>query len=866
MSHVISPAPAVSWCDRRAIGVLALVALGYWLAADLVPANITSRPMLLAGFALGMVAYFLRGIPCKAALALAAISLSAGWFRARCDESPADHLSRALTTDPQLIRVEGMVLNAPELRSADVGEFARFEHHAGGSWHFDVRVSAVISDDAQPVPASGVLRVRAHQEPATLRAGERTVIRGFARAPSPAMNPGEPDRLRLARQDHIAGSIDVPTPEFITLAFSLPHWTERAASAWSRFAQRAQAVALGSLATTDQRSGSEVDEPTALLRAMLLGQRDDELRDLSDAFTRTGLAHVLSVSGMNLTLLAWFALMSLRLLGDHPRLEKLAVGGLVAGYLVVVPAEAPIIRAAIMIAVFLLAEWGGRRYDRLNTLAWAAVLSLLWRPMDLWSPGFQLSYLGVAALMTLSFPLRARLFGEPCDDDTIGGGLRGLLVRALETSKTGFAASLCAWAVTMPTVLWHTGVVNPIGPLSNLIVWPLVSAITGAGYAAVLAGTVVPWAASLVTPTLHWLAEGLAWVVRTLDAVPGGVRYVPKVSAAWCAAATVVIVLWMLGGRSPAKQSPQPVSPLERRQRGWPFAVAAIGLIGWLSAEAWFRPLLRPGTIEVAALHIPGGTCTALRAGRETVLYDCGSSWGGAGKRMIPRALRELGVATAHTVIVSHADTSAYNALIDIVRPLGVRRVLVGEQFLRQSLDVPDGPAAHLLTRLASLGVEVRTVAAGESIDLPNATIRVLAPAGGELMATHRDASLVIELVPKQSRCDSAVEARSSADEHTSAVVFGEIGRPGFESLRSSQPASAAGLVVMPSTGWLSTHEEQVIRWCGGVGHPPIMVVRADRGMAGADRGPTEVVMENAGCVRATWSLKVGWRTQTFRP
>jgi competence protein ComEC len=858
--------PGVTWRERRAVAVLALVAVGYWLASGVVPESITSRPMLVAGAVLGMAALLLRGIPCKATLALAAISLSAGWFRARCDESPADHLSRVLATEPQLIRVEGVVLNAPELRSANVGEFARFEHHAGGSWHFDFSVTAIIDDDAQPVSASGVLRVRAHQEPATFRAGDLAVIRGFARAPSPAMNPGEPDRLRLARQDRIAGSLDVPTPEFITPTITPPSWSDQLSASWARFTQRAQSVALGSLATTDKRSGSEVDEPTALLRAMLLGQRDDELRDLSDAFTRTGLAHVLSVSGMNLTLLAWFALMALRLLGDHPRLEKLAVGVLVAGYLVVVPAEAPIIRAAIMIAVFLLAEWGGRRYDRLNTLAWAAVLSLLWRPMDLWSPGFQLSYLGVAALVTLSFPLRARLFGEARDEDALGGGLRGLLVRVLETIKTGFAASLCAWAVTMPTVLWHTGIANPIGPLSNLIVWPLVSAITGAGYAAVLAGTAVPWAASLVVPTLHWLAEALAWLVRTLDAVPGGVRYLPKISAAWCVAATVVIALWMLGGRKQPTQNRSPVAPVPWLRRGRAFAAAAVFLVAWLSAEAWFRPLLPRDTMEIAALHIPDGACTAVRAGRETVLYDCGSSWGGAGKRLIPRALRELGIVTARTVIVSHADTSAYNALPDIVRPLGVRRVLVGEQFLRQSLDVPDGPAAHLVARLASMGVEVRTIAAGDTIDLPDATIRVLGPAHGELMATHRDASIVVECAVNQNPSNPGIEPTSSAEAPASAVIFGEIGRPGFESLRPSHPTSTAGLVVIPSTGWLSTHEEQVIRWCGGVGHPPIMIVRADRGTAGAEHGPTEIVMSDSGCVRATWSLQHGWRTQNYRP
>lgn len=837
---------AIGWKDRRAAAVLVLVAAGYSLAAGSYLPALPGWAFVLLGAVAAGVAHFSRGLLCRTLLCLAVFALSAGWFRARCDESPRDDLSRLLTTESRLVRVEGRVLESPELRASGAGEFARFEHHASGAWHFDFRVFATIDDQGEPAPASGILRVRATQEPATVRAGERAVLRGFARAVPPPKNPGEPDRPRLARQGGVTGYLDIPSPTFVSPVTDPPLLTDRAARLWARASERLRSLTLGSLSPPDAPTSVRADESASLLRAMLLGQRDDELRDLSGAFTRVGLAHVLSVSGMNLTLLAWFALMALRLLGDHPRLEKLAVGALVFAYLVVVPAEAPIVRAAIMIGVFLLAEWGGRRYDRLNTLAWAAVLSLLWRPMDLWSPGFQLSYLGVAALISLAQPLRHRLFGEPPGEDFIGGGLRALLIRALELVKTGFAATLCAWAITTPAVIWHTGVVSPIGPIANMIVWPMVSAVTGLGYALVLAGTVVPASTAWAVPALHWLGDAFASAVRLLDTVPGGVWYLPRVSAWWCFAATAALAWLMALPRFNGSSRPPPGSVLRRRP-GARIIIPAL-LAAWLGAEVWLRPTLPTNVREVLVLHIPGGSCAALRSGRETVLYGCGSSWGGAGQRLIPRALRSAGVASVSRVIVPCADTGVYNALLDVVRPLGVREVLVGEQFMRQAGDIPDGPAAHLIARLGEMGVRVRAVSAGDSLPLGTEGVRVLSPSAGSMMPTLRDASLVVSFGPQNA---------GAPGEH--ALLLGEIGRPGFDALTYGAERPTAGLVVVPRTGWVATRPERVRRWASSGGESPLLVFRGTPQTGSHDDDESAVDLTETGFISARWTAVKGW-------
>ncbi|MFM9957738.1 MAG: ComEC/Rec2 family competence protein [Phycisphaerales bacterium] len=826
-------AGGVSWRDRRAVGVLALVASGYALgAAGVLPAA-PAWAALVLGLVIALAALFLRGAWCRAALAIAVVTLAFGWFRARCDESPGDALALMLGEQPALIRVEGVALSTPAFDPPEADPLDPDGSTTASPWGFELRTGALVGADGSRSSVSGVIRVRASFEPEKLRAGQRVVVRGFARGPAQSMNPGEPDRARLARQAGIAGSMQVPTPEFLEISREPPTTIERARAWWLGSAERLRAAANQSLAPHDGSVNPRRDEGVALLRAMLLGHRDDDLRDLSGAFTRVGLAHVLSVSGMNLTLLAAFALYAVRLLGDRPRFEKLAVGALLAIYLVVVPPEAPIVRAALMIGVFLIAEWGGRRYDRLNTLAWAAVVSLLWRPMDLWSAGFQLSYVGVASLIVLAAPVRARLFGAHPEDDALGGGLRGVLLRLLEALKTAFAVTLCTWLATSPLVLYHTGVVSLIGPVANLVVWPLVTIITGAGYALVLVGTILPSAASWATPALHGVAELLAWLVRALDAVPGATATLPLVSVWWGIAATGVSAWWALRAR--------PALPtIAQRRRGWMLTAGAAGVVLlWLGAEVRLRPGVGRDEVEVAVLHLPGGSCTAMISGREAVLYDAGSSLAGAGRRLIPRALREIGVASVRTVIISHADAARFNALPDLVRPLGVREVLVGEQFLRFAADrpAPDGAAANLIRALEELGVAVRGVAEGESLALGGATLRVLAPAPGAKMRTHRDASLVVE-----------VESPGGA-EPRAAVLLGDVGREGFESLHGRLPSLPSQVLIAPRVGWAANRVDELALWAAGPSTKPV-VIQPDSDRVEPAGGVRVLNTRETGCIR----------------
>ncbi|MCH8926895.1 MAG: ComEC/Rec2 family competence protein, partial [Proteobacteria bacterium] len=149
----------------------------------------------------------------------------------------------------------------------------------------------------------------------------------------------------------------------------------------------------------------------ALLSALLLGQREMRFEGINESFRRIGLAHLLAISGLYLGVLAGFVLLTLRLVGTSSRWHGWVVILVVAGYLFLVEVRLPVLRAGIMTIFTSLALISGRRLRVSGLLAVSGVALLIWRPDQLFTAGFQLSYAVVLGLIHLQPILRKRWFG-----------------------------------------------------------------------------------------------------------------------------------------------------------------------------------------------------------------------------------------------------------------------------------------------------------------------------------------------------------------------------------------------------------------------------------------------------------------------
>jgi competence protein ComEC len=145
------------------------------------------------------------------------------------------------------------------------------------------------------------------------------------------------------------------------------------------------------------------DPESSLMAGILLGVDTGLTRKLQDAFKNTGTAHIIAISGFNISIIAgiFFAFFS-RFFGE--RRGAIIAIVVIALYTFIVGADAAVVRAAIMGSLALFAKQVGRRQFALNTLMAVAFMMTLWNPLFVWDVGFQLSFFATLGLILYADP------------------------------------------------------------------------------------------------------------------------------------------------------------------------------------------------------------------------------------------------------------------------------------------------------------------------------------------------------------------------------------------------------------------------------------------------------------------------------
>jgi competence protein ComEC len=228
-------------------------------------------------------------------------------------------------------------------------------------------------------------------------------------------------------------------------------------------------------------------DSAAIGRAMMVGDQSAITDEIRDVMAASGLAHVYSISGLHLSIVAggifWLvrlALASLPMLVAWPSKKIAAIAGLLAafGYLLLAggPDNVPAFRSTLMLALIFGAALVGRRALTMRNVAIAALVIIVLEPTSVFRPSFQLSFAAVVALIGVyELPRRA------------GAGKYGALERffrfVLATAATSFIAGLA----TLLFSAYHFQQTAPLGVLGNVLALPFVSFIMWFGVLAVVA-------------------------------------------------------------------------------------------------------------------------------------------------------------------------------------------------------------------------------------------------------------------------------------------------------------------------------------------------------------------------------------------
>ena len=515
------------------------------------------------------------------------------------------------------------------------------------------------------------------------------------------------------------------------------------------------------------RELAESRQTAEVLEALLLG-RNVTSADLRNAYIDAGVYHLLVISGSHLTLLALFFGGLLAAARLPVRWRPWILLPVLAVYVDFVQGQVSVVRAFLIVALFLAGSLAARPAGLPNATALAAVFLLAYKPWWIADPGFQLTFGAVFALALAAEPMD-RLWVRPwvlagrglfsgrinldnAPEQARGRRLRfglerlhflwvdGLspaafcrLVRGGLTPAVWSARSLLATAaVLMVTVPLLAAAHFPV-PLAGLactaaallLVWPILVLLVGA---AVLAGW--PAASDGLIRGAAALAEVLNRWIGRVDAVP---LWLPPLG--WALAAVyLTFLIFLLRGRRPRP------------------ALAA-GLCALLLAAALWGPLpesphprlsmLDVGEGEAILLRTPGGRAALVDTGGLApmgALTEAAMSRGDLSRRVLVPVLLESGVRSLDALVLTHLDFDHAGSAAGLLRVFPVRALCVS------AADWSREPrlATRLAEAAAARGVPVRLLAAGDRLDLPPLRLRVLHPPPGWSDARGNENSLVL--------------------------------------------------------------------------------------------------------------------------
>jgi competence protein ComEC len=558
----------------------------------------------------------------------AAVAATLGFYYAawRAEVRLADELPTAW--EDVDLRVRGIVDDLPQ-------------HDASGA-RFAFAVERVLTD-AAVVPSRLSLAWHAPRaspdapgpDPPRVHAGERWTLTVRLRRPHGNVNPHGFDLEAWLLEHGLRATGYVrESPDNLRIdAFA-----GRASDVVQRARERVRARVFAALP----------DAPYAgVLVALAIGDQRAIPESQWAVFNKTGITHLVSISGLHVTvfasLAAALALAAVRrsttlTLRMPARKAAALIGACVAfGYVLLAGAEVPAVRTLLMLIVAAAGLWLGRPGTASLVWLWSLVVVLLWDPWAGVAPGFWLSFGAVGLLLYTGC---GRLRASP-------PRTRGARIAA--TLREGAHAQWIATIGLVPGTLALFQQVSLVSALANAIAIPIVTlAVVPLALLGIVVPLDAPWTLAHVVLALlmRWLEWLAAWPFAAWA------THAPR---AWTVPVAIAGIVWLL---------------------------APPGVPGRALGLAWMLPLVllpppgvSEGSVRLTVLDVGQGLAVVVETARHALVYDTGPRYSDvvdAGGRIVVPFLRAVGIDRLDALVVSHADSDHAGGALAILRALPV--------------------------------------------------------------------------------------------------------------------------------------------------------------------------------------------------
>ena len=353
------------------------------------------------------------------------------------------------------------------------------------------------------------------------------------------------------------------------------------------------------------RSATGGQDAGALIPGMVIGDTSKQSVEFKNQMRRSGLTHLVAVSGANFAIVSAFVLWGMQFVFRKVNYRLIATAIALAAFIALVRPSPSVLRAAAMAAVLLVAFGTRQGRDPLPALGFAIAAVVILDPFQARDAGFALSVLATAGLLLLAPKIKPKFLAPP----------------------------IAAMAFCAPVIVALSGYISPMSIIANVLAAPVVAPITIVGFIAALISPFAPWLSHLLILCVKPLAIWIVWVAQWSAGFP---VFTLKTGLYGFLIVAVLILAIYLGR-----------------------AKVAISLLIVVITFSWAQRF-PAGDWQIANCDIGQGDAMVINLQQDrAIVIDVGPD-----PQLIDRCLRQLGVKEIPLLILTHIHADHVGGLV----------------------------------------------------------------------------------------------------------------------------------------------------------------------------------------------------------